>query len=223
MKSPKDFGRIGLGDNQKRGGDGDVQFQKLLAHAQGGDEIAKSNLCSYVWKVAHNRALNVTLPSVYEQDDFAQDVVVQFLKQLLLIQDLEKWLIRICYGVRARAFRNYHQKFLSLSEETSYGEAEQAIESKQLTSLGLSAALQNLKPLHRKVIHLRYQDDLPFAEIAKIMEMSEGAVKTIFWRIKAKLKRQLVLTSGEGDTHGPDSRRTQGIVARAPFGRDDSA
>lgn len=223
MKFPKDFVRIGLGDNQKCGGNGDIQLQKLLAHAQRGDEIAKSNLCSYVWKVAYNRALSVTLPSVYDQDDFAQDVVVQFLKQLLLIQDLEKWLIRICYGVRARAFRNHNQKFLTLSEDAFYGEAEQAMESKQLTSLGLSAALQDLKPLHRKVIHLRYQDDLSFAEIAKIMEMSEGAVKTVFWRIKANLKRQLVFTSGEGNTHGTDSRRTQGIVARAPFGRGDTA
>lgn len=222
MKFPEDFGYNERGDDQKSGGNGGVQLQKLLACAQRGDENAKNALCSYVWKVAYSRALGVTLPSVYAQDDFAQDVVIQFLKQLLLVQDLEKWLIRICYGVRARAFRNYHQKFLTLSEEISHVEAE-ACESQQLTSLGLAAALEDLNPLHRKIIHLRYQDDLPFAEIAKIMEMSEGAVKTVFWRIKTKLKKELVLTPGEGKTHGSDSRRTQGIVASAPFGRGDSA
>lgn len=207
MKSPHNLSNASLGDDQKDKGRDDGVFQTVLERAQNGDEVAKSDLCAYVWKVAYRRAVGAALPTVYEVRDFAQDVVIQFLEQLARIRDLDKWLLRVCFGVRARAFRNHHQKFLALFEAV-FQEEFDSFETTHLAKIEVETLLKDLEPLHRKVVCLRYQDGLPFVEIAKIMRMSEGAVKNVFWRTKSKLKSLLDPQSGESHAHASQSRRT---------------
>jgi len=52
-------------------------------------------------------------------------------------------------------------------------------------------ALVNLKDDYQEAIVLRYIDDLPVSEIAKIMEKSENAVRVTIHRALKALKKEL--------------------------------
>jgi RNA polymerase sigma-70 factor (ECF subfamily) len=56
-----------------------------------------------------------------------------------------------------------------------------------LDTVRLHAALQELDDTEREIIRLRVWDDLPHAEIAALLDMSEGAVKVRFGRTLKKL------------------------------------
>ncbi len=52
----------------------------------------------------------------------------------------------------------------------------------------LRKAIEELPPLHREVIHLAFYEDLPYSEIAKILNIPENTVKTRVFHAKKKLK-----------------------------------
>jgi RNA polymerase sigma-70 factor (sigma-E family) len=53
---------------------------------------------------------------------------------------------------------------------------------------GLTAALAELSPRQRVVVVLRYADDLPEAQVAELLGVSTGTVKTLASRGLAKLR-----------------------------------
>lgn len=56
-------------------------------------------------------------------------------------------------------------------------------------------ALSNLKDDYQEVIVLRYLDDFPVSEIAKIMQKSEGAIRVMLHRALKALKKELNFTA----------------------------
>ncbi len=55
----------------------------------------------------------------------------------------------------------------------------------------LAAALKELSVRERQAVYLRYFEDHPFAETARIMGTREGAARLVVHRALAKLRRQL--------------------------------
>lgn len=220
MKFPNER-RQGGGDGKNGGGREEYFFRERFAQAQSGDEKAKCDLCAFVWMVAYRRALSFALPSVYDRQDFAQDVVIKLLEQLPQIRNLKNWLVRVLVGAQSDAYRRHHQKHVILDEFISEQE-DDAFETRQLARLEVAQLLEGVEPLERDILYLRHIDNRAFAEIAEMLNMTEGAVRTQFWRTKSNLQKQLGLHSGEAHPHESHSHRTQGIATGAPFGRDDS-
>jgi RNA polymerase sigma-70 factor (ECF subfamily) len=55
----------------------------------------------------------------------------------------------------------------------------------------LRRALEQLSPQQRTIFILRHDDDLPLAEIGKMLKISEGTVKSQLFRALRKLQEAL--------------------------------
>lgn len=55
----------------------------------------------------------------------------------------------------------------------------------------IRGALEKLSDQHRQVIHLAFFEDLPYTEIARILEIPEGTVKTRMFHAKKTLQKRL--------------------------------
>lgn len=204
MKS-SEIRRHNRGDGKESGGS---IVEAWFNQAQAGNEQAKCDLCAYVWKVAFRKALTMTLPSVYDRQDYAQDVVIKLLEQLPQIRNLKNWLLRVFIGTQANAYRRYHEKHI-IAFEVLFEKAEVSFEDSQLARLEVARMLEQLEPVARDIVFLRYIDGHSFAEIADLLNSTEGAVRTQFWRTKTTLQKVLSGTNfGEGHPHGSQSHRT---------------
>lgn len=56
----------------------------------------------------------------------------------------------------------------------------------------LHAAIDELPPLQRTILTLYYLDELPLAQIASILQIAEGTIKSHLFRSRAKLRDRLV-------------------------------
>jgi len=56
----------------------------------------------------------------------------------------------------------------------------------------VSAAVADLPPLYRMAVVLRHQEDLSYEEIARLMELPLGTVKTYLFRARRLLKQRLL-------------------------------
>ena len=76
---------------------------------------------------------------------------------------------------------------------------------RQQLRAALDAVIDRLRPEYRRVVVLRYQEDLDYAEIADIMNVPVGTVKTFLHRARQALADEL--------------RRAGGVRRRAETGR----
>ena len=67
---------------------------------------------------------------------------------------------------------------------------ERAAERQQLRA-ALDAAIDRLRPEYRRVVVLRYKEDLDYAEIAEVMGVPLGTVKTFLHRARQALAHEL--------------------------------
>ena len=84
---------------------------------------------------------------------------------------------------------------------------ERSTERQQLRA-ALDAAIDRLRPEYRRVLVLRYQEDLDYAEIAEITGTPLGTVKTFLHRARQALACELRKTGwgpGGAETSGRES------------------
>lgn len=61
-------------------------------------------------------------------------------------------------------------------------------EAHVVSAAGVESIFSDLKPRERVILELRVFQSMPFAEIAEVMEMSEGNVRLVFHRLIARLR-----------------------------------
>jgi RNA polymerase sigma-70 factor (ECF subfamily) len=132
----------------------------------------------------------------------AEDLAAEVFKRLLEAIDrgrgpnrhLKAWLYRVAHNLvvdemRRFQYRNHDplDERLVSSGESVPAQAETAILSQQAR-----AALRELTPKQRDVIILRYLEGYESREIARILEIPVGAVKSLRYRGLAAMRRHLV-------------------------------
>jgi RNA polymerase sigma-70 factor (ECF subfamily) len=104
------------------------------------------------------------------------------------------WLYRIASNKtlnhirRSRIIPFYNIEANSASEPAY--EMTDTLESEALKE-AMAAALKNLPPQQKLVFNLRFYEELPFAEIASILDKSESTVKTHYQKAVEKLREAL--------------------------------
>lgn len=141
----------------------------------------------------HSFIYNLTLGNAALTDDIAQETFIKAytgMKSFKGVSRFRTWLYRIAYN----EFTDQMRKRVPEDDINSY--AEQIVSgetSDRSYQLGhdLSAAMASLSETERTAVLLFYYDDRPLKEVAKIMDMPEGTVKSHLSRAKSKMAKTI--------------------------------
>jgi len=144
-----------------------------------------------------------------DADDLVQEAFVRAVEAPASLDggDLERWLVRVATNLsidslRRRRRRRYHGPWLPSPLETGEtpvevseavvteaGGAAQSVERAEQVSYAFLVALEALSPRARAVLLLVDVLDYPVAEVARILETTEGNVRVLHHRARRTLER----------------------------------
>jgi len=178
-----------------------VDERDLIRQAKNGDIEAFAGLLSLHERFVYNLALR-TLGSPEEAADAAQEVFIRVWKALPEYREeaqFRTWLYRIvlnlCLNRVPRLRRELndltHEEFVDLPEPSStFSDLAASLEASELRQF-LHHQIDQLPEQYRLLVSLRYQHDLPYEEIAALLSLPLGTVKTGLFRAKARLREAL--------------------------------
>ena len=188
--------------------------QASIRLAKEGDEQAFEALVTAYERKVYNYALRST---GNEQDamDITQEVFLRVFRSLSGFKEessFSTWLYRITFNIcidfsRKNAKRN--ENSLSLDSEAADGKElelpderhapEAAYDRKELRE-EIAGAILRLSEQHREVLVMREINGLSYAEIAEVLELEEGTVKSRIARARENLRKIIVAA---GNIFGP--------------------
>jgi RNA polymerase sigma-70 factor (ECF subfamily) len=175
----------------------DAEDRALVEAFKGGEESAFTALV-IKYREAVYRIARRMLRSHEDASDVAQEVFIRVHRSLPRFEarsSLKTWLYRITVNLSldrsARGSRFVLSGLRELEWEPS-SEQDPAVTAvdKELGRV-IQAAVDELPPRQRAMMQLRLYQDLPYAEIARIMGCAEGTVKATMFAGMAKLRKAL--------------------------------
>jgi RNA polymerase sigma-70 factor (ECF subfamily) len=173
-------------------------IRDLVARGQQGDRAALEEL----YLIHFDRIYSYLHVSVGNRHD-AEDLTTQtFLKMLEKIGSFRwqsapfsAWLFRIAHNLAMDHFRARRrwQPEEEVPEPPAH-EAEPSAELEAMRTIGRESMLkliQDLSPEQQQVLTLKFVFNLPNAEVAAILDKTEGAVKSLQHRALASLQKQV--------------------------------
>ena len=121
-----------------------------------------------------------------DADEVYQEVFLRLLKKRQVFESQEHckaWLLRVTINCSNTLISSlWKKRTVALEEDLPFREKE---------SLELYEELSRLPQKYRDVIHLFYYEELPVADIAKILHRKESTVRTQLTRARTMLKEIL--------------------------------
>jgi RNA polymerase sigma-70 factor (ECF subfamily) len=174
--------------------------RKLVGRAQQGDRAALEEL----YLIHFDRIYSYLHVSVGNRHD-AEDLTTQtFLKMLESIgrfrwqsAPFSAWLFRIAHNLAMDHFRARRRWQPEEEVPEPQGSEEPSAELAAMQSIGRQSMLQlieNLSPEQQQVLTLKFVFNFPNADVAKILDKTEGAIKSLQHRALASLQKQIAKT-----------------------------
>ena len=176
--------------------------RKLVDRAQQGDRAALEEL----YLIHFDRIYSYLHVSVGNRHD-AEDLTTQtFLKMLEAIDrfrwqsaPFSAWLFRIAHNLAMDHFRSRRRwqpeaevpEPLDSEEPSAELEAMQAIGRESMLEL-----IEKLSPEQQQVLTLKFVFNFPNGDVAKILDKTEGAIKSLQHRALASLQKQIAESPG---------------------------
>jgi len=178
-----------------------VNEQELILRAQRGDTNAFADLLTLHERFVYNLAMR-TLGDPTEAEDVAQEAFVRAWQALPNFRGgsaLRTWLYRIVINLCCNRFPRLRRELNELTDDSSTNlpappslEANPALYSElRERRMLLHREIERLPESQRLLIVLRYQDELSYEEIASLLELPLGTVKTGLFRAKERLRQAL--------------------------------
>lgn len=179
---------------------------RLVERARDGELAAFRELVERYKQKIYYLALDLT-SNRHDAEDLSQEVFIKAYRSLDSFRGdskLSSWLYRIAVNTCVNMRRKKALTAMSLrgdfsdtsDNETSVGgggyshDPERSAES-SLIQMHIDRALRRLPPRQRSVFVLRHYHDLPLKEIAGILKISEGTVKSLLFRSIRRLQEEL--------------------------------
>jgi RNA polymerase sigma factor (sigma-70 family) len=183
----------------------DICDMYLVAAAKGGNHQAYAELCRRHSKQIFRTVLRITR-DVADAEDTLQEVLMKAYIQIGGFEGrsaFSSWLIRIAINSALMLWRKKRSQPVYSSEsvsdaddfklpeptEASYNPEESCIQNALEDEL--DHAIRYLSPTLRAVMQIRYREDASVAQIAKMLGISESAVKSRLLRAKSKIRAHL--------------------------------
>jgi RNA polymerase sigma-70 factor (ECF subfamily) len=175
--------------------------QALLQRAQKGDHEAFAALVEEHQRYIYNLALRV-LKDENEALDLTQETFVRAWTALPNFRgqsQFRTWLYRIVTNLCYNRLPNLRRSLTDLGDDViveipetnpAFDNPSHGFESRELRSY-LHNAIETLDENYRLLISLRYQNELSYEEIASMLNLPLGTVKTGLFRAKDQLRRAL--------------------------------
>ncbi|MBN2448640.1 MAG: RNA polymerase sigma factor [Phycisphaerae bacterium] len=189
----------------------------LLLAAGQGDRAAFGRLVErYHRAVIHFLQRFLTSQDADEAEDLAQDVFLAAWKAAPTFEPRAKvltWLLRIATNA-ALNYRRDRQKRRAVSLDgtappTSDIESPVGRALSHETRETVTAALAALPPTQRAALILRHYHQLPYAEIAAVLETSISAVESLLFRARQSLQKSLACHKSESPPQVSPGPRVQ--------------
>jgi RNA polymerase sigma-70 factor (ECF subfamily) len=172
-------------DRAKHGGDADA-FAELVRRHQG-------KVRGLLLRLTSNRTL---------ADDLGQEVFLRAYRGLVGFEGRSRfstWLYRIAYNV----YLNHRTRTRELAPLPEAFEVRAPAPEGRMSAKGydlrcdLEAAIATLPERYRSVITLYYLEDVSYPEIAEVLDIPLGTVKTHLHRAKRQLRAQMQAWEGK--------------------------
>src|SRR5438477_3669801 len=174
--------------------------RRLVDRAQQGDRDALEEL----YLIHFDRIYGYLHMSVGNRHD-AEDLTTQvFLKMLESIgkfrwqsAPFSAWLFRIAHNLAMDHFRARRRWQPEEEVPEPPGSEEPSAELEAMQSIGRESMMQlidRLSPEQQQVLTLKFVFNFPNADVAKILDKTEGAIKSLQHRALASLQKQLADT-----------------------------
>ena len=175
--------------------------QHLIQRAQKGDSEAFTVLVTEHQRYVYNLALRI-LQNEQEALDLAQETFVRAwtaLPNFRRQSQFRTWLYRIATNLCYNRLPHLRRSLTELGDDViaeipetdiAFGDRVHGVESRELRSF-LHQAIDHLDEHYRLLIVLRYQNELSYEEIATMLNLPLGTVKTGLFRAKEQLRRAL--------------------------------
>lgn len=176
---------------------------QLIRKARSGDPDAFAALLGQHERFVYNLAFR-TLNNVDDAADVAQEAFLRAWLALPTFREesrLRTWLYRIVLNLCLNRVPRLRRELEDLTDEQGVDipepdrtETDPAAQAEQGERHGLvHREIDRLPAQDRVLISLRYQDDLSYDEIAEILAIPLGSVKTGLFRAKARLREALTV------------------------------
>jgi len=134
-----------------------------------------------------------------EAEDLTAKVFIRALKHIENYDErgvpFSAWLYRIAHNLVANWHRDHsRRKIIPLDEfinKTTRAEMPETITEEHEERELLLASLRRLPPDRQQLIILKYVERLSNAEIGEIMDKTEGAIKSLYYRTLSTLREEL--------------------------------
>jgi RNA polymerase sigma-70 factor, ECF subfamily len=173
------------------------RLRELVARGQQGDRDALEEL----YLIHFDRIYSYLHVSVGNRHD-AEDLTTQtFLKMLEKIGSFKwqsapfsAWLFRIAHNLAMDHFRSRRRWQPEEEVPEPVGDAEPSAELVAMQTIGRESMLKlidRLSPEQQQVLTLKFVFNLPNAEVAAILDKTEGAIKSLQHRALVSLQKQI--------------------------------
>ena len=173
--------------------------RELVRRAQAGDGEAFSALVVEHQQFAYNLALRV-VGDPHEAEDITQEAFVRAWLALPNFRgqaQFRTWLYRIVTNLCCNRLPRLRRDLLAMGDETAAqvpgapdADPAATVEVRERRAF-LHQQIEALPESYRMVVSLRYQQELSYEEIASVLSLPVGTVKTGLFRARARLREAL--------------------------------
>jgi len=173
------------------------EFIGELLDANQRDEAFKKLLDLYQKRLyCHIRKLVVTHENA---DDVLQNTFLRVYKSLPNFQQkssLSTWMFRIAYNESLRFLEQNKKKYYDSVEEVQQKYLENLVSDSffegEEVQIKLQRVLVELPEKDRQIFQMKYYDDLKFREISEITGISEGTLKTSYYKSVGFIEKRML-------------------------------